>query len=595
MSLSRAPTQSGSSLTYPSHRTQHGHVMPQGTGPPTPVAPEKRPGAEMDDVQFISSKPVKRQKVDHHTSSPVVTTTPVRTTQIQPQPNSQPVLHPQPVLQMDCSSSLITTISTAPIADNGMSWPNSEVNSSHDRRITTGMVGLPSGLADWESIFGYRGCSLPELESYSMSAAARLKPLILGSPAISPKQIPKAITSTDSLPEAAPSEKNDRRNPTSRPGPNSSTTAVMSTPVSHEAPKPSAADPSIVQREETIPVAFEGCAETLVESTPPIAQQSPHKSKPDQIHQQQIPSEQSTTALNKTTQPHASKQPCKACMQMQQRAAFARAQGLPFANPNMSLHMISSGAYHPSVGPQGHPQFMPALQTGMHGFGPGFSPMMMPINTQNYSGAAISSPVLAHQHGVQPLPPRPTIAAHQQQPTDETPETGRKNAADPGGNLVVQPTDTSAVPTSTTAGPESPAKRPRPPLPLTPQHSSLIQPNYRKPSPNLIVDVAEMCQEKFPFEEVAKRHDTTVEKVADVFAAIIQVPLLRCPKDRRRAGRLAHERVKEYNRTKRELQEAAEVAKGQVGSSNSNSTYGVVQSQIVVRPLDVANALGPTE
>lgn len=113
--------------------------------------------------------------------------------------------------------------------------------------------------------------------------------------------------------------------------------------------------------------------------------------------------------------------------------------------------------------------------------------------------------------------------------------------------------------------------------------ASLIQPTYRKPSPNLIVDVAETCQEKFPFEEVAKRHNVPVEKVFDVFAAIIQVPLLRCPTDRRRAGKLATTRVKEYTRAKKAIQESG-------GQNNSNPNEGTV-----VKPADIANRLGQVD
>jgi len=285
---------------------------------------------------------------------------------------------------------------------------------------------------------------------------------------------------------------------------------------------------------------------------------------------------------------------------LQQRAAFARAQGLPFFNPNTPLHMLPPGPYHPAFGPQAHPHFMSAMQAGVHPLGPGSSPVMMPMNMQNYSGGVMSSPMLSQQQQQQQqqhaMPPNPatTTAAQQQQLTIQTPEIGYDNTAGIGGNPVVQPA------AAATAGPRSPAKRsPRP----RPPHPSLLQSNYRKHSPNLIVDVAETCQEKFPFEDVAKRHDTTVEKVADVFTAIIQVPLLRCPKDRRRAGRLAHERVKEYNKTKRELQDAAAAAAaanhGQVGG-NSSAAYGVdqgmrLQPQVVVRPFDIANALGPTK
>jgi hypothetical protein len=95
----------------------------------------------------------------------------------------------------------------------------------------------------------------------------------------------------------------------------------------------------------------------------------------------------------------------------------------------------------------------------------------------------------------------------------------------------------------------------------------------------LIVDVAETCQEKFPFEEVAKRHNVPVDKVFEVFAAIIQVPLLRCPTDRRRPGRLATARIKEYSKAKKNIQEA--MAHGLEGDKQE----AAVDSMEVVRRL----------
>ncbi|KAK8060358.1 hypothetical protein PG996_010288 [Apiospora saccharicola] len=148
---------------YPNRQTPGENVMRPVTGPATSVVPAKRPDTDIDDVQFISSKPVKRQKVDHPTNGPVASTVQVRPIQPQPQPDVQQVS--QPVPQM--GSSLMAPIASAPIAGDEASWSSSEVNYSHDRRTTTGMVGLPSGFSDWEAIFGYRGCSLPELEAYT--------------------------------------------------------------------------------------------------------------------------------------------------------------------------------------------------------------------------------------------------------------------------------------------------------------------------------------------------------------------------------------------------------------------------------------------
>ncbi|KAK8127557.1 hypothetical protein PG984_008665 [Apiospora sp. TS-2023a] len=595
------------SLMYPNRQTHGENAMRPVTGPAIPVIPAKRPDTETDDVQFISSKPVKRQKLAHPTTGPVASTVHVRPVQPQPQPDVQQVS--QPVPQM--GSSLMTPIAAAPIAGDEASWPSSEVNYSHDRRTTTGMVGLPSGFSDWEAIFGYRGCSLPELEAYSMTAT-RHKPAIISSPAISPKHIPQTLASKPLQSQDAPSESNElpQCSQTFHPSPDpTSTVMVNTTTTSQETDRPYSVDLSRAQREETTG-AVQNCQEKMAESTPPAPHQSPVPNNNNESgqQQQQMPlsgMEQHVSAPDKTSQPHASKQPCKACIQMQQRAAFARAQGLPYVNPSMPLHMLPPGPYHPAFSPQAHPQFMPAMQAGMHPFGPGYNPMMMPMNMHNYAGAVMPSSMLSQQNAAQPMPSRPAASSQHHHTTAQVPEPGHGTDADMGASSATKPAtattaNTSADTSVTTATrPESPAKRPRPPAPAPP-HPSLLQPTYRKHSPNLIVDVAETCQEKFPFEAVAQRHDTTVEKVADVFAAIIQVPLLRCPKDRRRAGRLAHERVKEYNKTKRELQEAAAAKEQGRGGDDSSFAYGfgeqqgLGQPQRVVRPLDIANALGPS-
>ncbi|KAL5331829.1 hypothetical protein ACEPPN_001367 [Leptodophora sp. 'Broadleaf-Isolate-01'] len=83
----------------------------------------------------------------------------------------------------------------------------------------------------------------------------------------------------------------------------------------------------------------------------------------------------------------------------------------------------------------------------------------------------------------------------------------------------------------------------------------------RKHSPNLIVDIAETCQELFPFAEVAERHEVPIQKVFDTFSAIIQLPLLRNADDRRRHGSLGKRRMKEYRDAKRAMDKAQEAAR----------------------------------
>lgn len=76
-----------------------------------------------------------------------------------------------------------------------------------------------------------------------------------------------------------------------------------------------------------------------------------------------------------------------------------------------------------------------------------------------------------------------------------------------------------------------------------------------------------------------------IDKVFDVFAAIIQVPLLRCPTDRRRPGKLATGRIKEYNKAKMDIQESR-TTEGKGGSDGKTAT---------VSSTDIAQRLGQVD
>ncbi|CAP67373.1 uncharacterized protein PODANS_1_23748 [Podospora anserina S mat+] len=83
-----------------------------------------------------------------------------------------------------------------------------------------------------------------------------------------------------------------------------------------------------------------------------------------------------------------------------------------------------------------------------------------------------------------------------------------------------------------------------------PNKTKFTIPLRKKPSPNLLIDIAETAEETFPYDEVAARHGVTPQKVFDTLSAIVLIPLLRCPTDKRRAGKLAHDRVKFYTQKK---------------------------------------------
>ncbi|ROT40611.1 hypothetical protein SODALDRAFT_376390 [Sodiomyces alkalinus F11] len=126
---------------------------------------------------------------------------------------------------------------------------------------------------------------------------------------------------------------------------------------------------------------------------------------------------------------------------------------------------------------------------------------------------------------------------------------------------------TNNLPQHTTSGPRfSSTVAPMPAKQPTPRQLQ-TQPSGK----HIVVDIADTCLEMFPFDEVAQRHSQPVQKVRDVFDAIIQVPLLRCTTDKRRAGKLGTARVKEFNQTRREMQSNGYVGDGGVGRPTTQS------------------------
>lgn len=73
------------------------------------------------------------------------------------------------------------------------------------------------------------------------------------------------------------------------------------------------------------------------------------------------------------------------------------------------------------------------------------------------------------------------------------------------------------------------------------------------------MDIAETCQENFPFAAVAERHKQPIQKVFDAFSAIIQLPLLRSVADNRRHGDVAKTRMKEFRDAKKAMDKAQEL------------------------------------
>lgn len=123
-------------------------------------------------------------------------------------------------------------------------------------------------------------------------------------------------------------------------------------------------------------------------------------------------------------------------------------------------------------------------------------------------------------------------------------------------------------------------------------------PEARHHSPNLIVDIAETCEDLFPWEEVAQRHNVSRQKVVETFSAVVQLPLLRCTTDKRRHGNLATSRLRQYTKAKRDV-EAAKTTPRTSQSSPSAAPAMTNQMQShgdrAVLPLvwEMANTMAP--
>ncbi|GJC78065.1 hypothetical protein ColLi_00903 [Colletotrichum liriopes] len=113
-------------------------------------------------------------------------------------------------------------------------------------------------------------------------------------------------------------------------------------------------------------------------------------------------------------------------------------------------------------------------------------------------------------------------------------------------------------------------------------------PDTQLTTKHIIVDIADTCLNVFPFAEVAKRHNQPEQKVRDIFSAVIQVPLLRCPTDKRRAGKLGTVRVKEFNQAKKEVQ----AQQGNAGQPRQGSPN---QMAYMPSAWDVAQFMGSSD
>lgn len=304
-----------------------------------------------------------------------------------------------------------------------------------------------------------------------------------------------------------------------------------------------------------------------------------HTPAPAQTQAHALASNSNTSAA---PQSQAPKPPCLICEQMRQQAFFSQANGHPVAHSShlqqhgwhglgpyqQQLHLAHPPPMGPGMGMQNFQfrfQPLPPGQVPM-GYALPHVPLPVSMSMQRAAPVANMSPGEQPQAGLPQSNQNPNQQASPDQASRVLHGMPQFSHAVYMQNQMLPPQQATVAPrqfmTATQAPvpappPSSPAVTQAPPpsqSPPAPQDQA--QPEPRKPSPNLIVDIADTCEGIFPWDEVAKRHGVPRVKVVETFAAIIQLPLLRCTTDKKKHGKLATSRLREYTKAKKDVEAA---------------------------------------
>ncbi|OBR09112.1 hypothetical protein CH63R_07877 [Colletotrichum higginsianum IMI 349063] len=575
---------------------------------PQPITPAKR---EDDDVQFVSSNPVKRRRIDGHQTTPPSITNSPHTRQLAP--SSHKPLEPAKLI------------------------------AQPERRGSTGTVD-PTAATHMPDMDPARGCSVPTPERSGYQESFWTAPCTgpQSSPPVSPKSFPDQVSSsmlrTDKSDEPAahghlggnhaaaagwpgpaqpiatpsqgprPSATRDQGTPSQVQPENqkhtetskdmASMTYASPVPAGVAKPERTASTVNVVpivnamitpwQHTAEVPVSDHSCTGTETEHAAfaPSFQQhtksSCSKATVAQFHPYVGHSTPSSSPLtlaahvgsHGATDTQAgtcsgrpasgtAKGPCRQCMEARMRQQAANMAAAASILPSVPKAPTSSQA---SVQPSTIQQPWAHLL--------GLNPY------HNVMAGAMYGPLLQ-----QPLVNGPngpfTIPSQQSHlPTGLPPHQSAGNMFHFG----------SASPMSQTQAyvtQQPPVKAIKAaPASSKPQTSRI--PDTQLTTKHIVVDIADTCLDIFPFAEVAKRHNQPEQKVRDIFAAVIQVPLLRCPTDKRRAGKLGTARVKEFNQAKKEMQ----AQQGNTGQARQESPN---QMTYPSSAWDVAQFMGASD
>ncbi|KAK2058881.1 hypothetical protein LY76DRAFT_626213 [Colletotrichum caudatum] len=536
------------------------------TSYPQPVTPAKR---EDDDVQFLSSNPVKKRRIDGH--------------QATPQPiASSPHMRPPALCGHEPPKP------AKPIAQ-------------PERRGSTGMVA-PTPATHMPDTDPMRGCSVPtpERAGYQETfwTAPRTGPQ--SSPPVSPKTLPEHISPsmlrTDKARESTNGHLDTMRiihqqreikdmvpahtapEPAGITDSRKAAAAINAVPVTDAmigSQQPTTLEPipdnSCTETEPKHAASASPrldtnamCSKTIITQFEPYIRHSTSSSSPVALAAQAgsygVPETQAGSCGGRPAP--GAKGPCRQCVeaQMRQQAAnMAAATVLPSAQrtqPPNQTSVPSSAIQQPWAQLLGLNPYHTAMAGAM--YGPLLQQPLMP-------GATAPFAVPPQQSHMPPGIPTPQAGGSMYHfgSVSPMPQTQAYTTQQPPAKPIKAATGT-----------------------VKPQTARI--PDTQPTTKHIIVDVADTCFSVFPFAEVAKRHNQPEQKVRDIFSAVIQVPLLRCPTDKRRAGKLGTARVKEFNQAKKEVQ-AQQSNAGQLRQDSPN------QAAYMPSAWDVAQFMGPSD
>lgn len=302
------------------------------------------------------------------------------------------------------------------------------------------------------------------------------------------------------------------------------------------------------------------------------------------------------------------KPPCLACEQSHQHAIFNPANAhltgyqpkspYPWYVPGATqqhMHMgagfnMAANGSHPrayptpaSHAPMGYNIFPPQVQSQMP------IALARPFNSTAMSGQESLQSILLQNQGQQVPPGQQLSHLSSTYPQQISQPQYMQSQLHPYPQPLVIPRSFMA-PTQAAAAPAQPSPRPSTSRAPTP-------PEPREYSPNLIVDIAETCEDLFPWEEVAQRHNVSRQKVVETFSAVVQLPLLRCTTDKRRHGNLATSRLRQYTKAKRDVEKASSTTSPPSPTSppapSSNQPQGHGDRAVLPLVWEMANTMAP--